>query len=299
MDGFEETTLAAGDADIHVRYGGSGPAVALLHGFPQTSTMWRRVAPLLAEHCTVVAVDLRGYGASSCPPTDPQTHAPYSKRVMAQDVATVMTALGHERFSVVGHDRGGRVAYRMALDHPARVERLAVLDIVPIDTAWENADDRFALGFWPWSLLAQPAPLPERLVGADPAAVLDTALGPAWGTPADVFDASDRAEYLGQLQDPAHLHAICEEYRAAAAIDREHDATDRATGRRITQPTLVLWSGTGPLGSWYAELGGPLALWRELAPDAVGQPVDGGHFFAEEHPVETARALRDFLTGPD
>jgi haloacetate dehalogenase len=214
---------------------------------------------------------------------------------MARDLVAVMRRLGFERFSVAGHDRGGRVAYRMALDHPEHVERLAVLDIVPIESAWRRADDRLALGFWPWSLLAQPEPLPERLVGAAPDAVIDVALGPEWGSPAETFDDETRAEYLAQLQDPDHLHAICEEYRAAAGIDREHDRADRAAGRRIACPVLALWSGSGPVGTWYSGEGGPLALWRELASDVTGHPVEGGHFFPEEHPAATAATLAGFF----
>jgi haloacetate dehalogenase len=270
--------------------------VLLLHGFPQTLRMWRAVAPILARRFSVVCADLRGYGGSGCPPSSAD-HVPYSKRAMARDLLAVMRRLGFERFSVAGHDRGGRVAYRMALDHPERVERIAVLDIVPIESAWRRADDRLALGFWPWSLLAQPAPLPERLVGAAPEAVIDVALGPEWGTPAETFDDATRAEYLAQLQDPDHLHAICEEYRAAAGIDREHDRADREAGRRIACPLIALWSASGPVGFWYAEEGGPLAVWREFASDVTGHPVDGGHFFPEEHPDATAAALAGFFAG--
>jgi haloacetate dehalogenase len=257
--------------------------------------MWREIAPILAERCSVVCADLRGYGASACPPPG-QDHAGYSKRALAADMVAVMDALGFTRFAIAGHDRGGRVAYRAALDHPDRVDRLAVLDIVPIGAAWDRADDRLALGFWPWSLLAQDEPLPERLLAGAPEAVLDHALGPAWGTPAEVFDADVRAQYLAQLRDPEHRHAICEEYRAAAGIDRAHDGADRAAGRRIRCPVLVLWSASGPVGTWYAEAGGPLALWQELAADVDGRPVDGGHFFPEEHPRETAAALSAFFT---
>ena len=284
----------AGETTIHVERGGSGPAVLLLHGFPETLAMWREIAPRLAERFTVVCADLRGYGASGCPPSA-EDHAPYSKRALARDILAVMTQLGFERFSIAGHDRGRRVAYRAALDAPERVERLAVLDVVPIDAAWDRADDRLALGFWPWSLLAQPAPLPERLVGAAPEAVIDHALSMEWGTPADTFDEDTRAEYLAQLQNPDHVHAICEEYRAAAGIDREHDHADRTAGRRIACPVLVLWSGTGPLASWYLDDGGPLELWRELTSDVTGYPVAGGHFFPEEHPTDTAEALATFF----
>jgi haloacetate dehalogenase len=295
MPEFESSIIDADETAIHVECGGSGPAVLLLHGFPETLAMWREIASLLAGRFSVVCADLRGYGASGCPPSA-RAHAPYSKRALACDMVAVMTQLGFERFSIAGHDRGGRVAYRAALDAPERVERLAVLDVVPIDTAWDRADDRLALGFWPWSLLAQPEPLPERLVGGAPEAVIDHALSMEWGTPADTFDKDTRANYLSQLQDPDHVHAICEEYRAAAGIDREHDRADRTAGRRIACPVLVLWSGAGPLASWYTDDGGPLEEWRKLAPNVTGHPVEGGHFFPEEHPRETAEALAAFFS---
>ena len=291
----QSAIVDAGETTIHVERGGVGPPVLLLHGFPETLAMWRRVAALLAERFSVVCADLRGYGASGCPPSAGD-HRPYSKRAMARDMVAVMTQLGFERFSIAGHDRGGRVAYRAALDAPERVKRLAVLDVVPIDAAWRHADDRLALAFWPWSLLAQPEPLPERLVGAVPEAVIDHALSIEWGTPADTFDEDTRAEYLAQLQNPEHVHAICEEYRAAASIDREHDRADRAAGRRIACPVLALWSGTGPLATWYDDDGGPLELWRELADEVTGHPVAGGHFFPEEHPHNTAEELAAFFS---
>jgi haloacetate dehalogenase len=204
----------------------------------------------------------------------------------------VMEWLGFRRFSVAGHDRGGRVAYRLALDHPERVARLAVLDIVPTETVWERADARFALAFWPWSLLAQPAPLPERILAAAPEAIVDAALG-GWGSPATVFPAEVRAAYIQALRAPGHAHAICEEYRAAAGLDRSHDEADR--GRRIGCPTLVLWSARGPLESWYRELGGPVGLWSAWAEDVRGGALDAGHFFPEEAPRQTAEALEDFF----
>ena len=287
-----------GGPTIHVECTGSGPPLLLLHGFPETLAMWRDIAPRLAQQLqfTVVCADLRGYGASGCPESTAPDHATYSKREMASDMVTVMARLGFERFSVVGHDRGGRVAYRLALDHPDRVVRLVVLDIVPVEAAWEWAEARFALGFWPWSLLAQPAPLPEQLVGAAPEAVIQHALSQEWGTPAETFGADVRAEYLAQLQDATHLHAICEEYRAAAGVDREHDRADRAAGRTIACPVLALWSEHGPLNSWYEKEGGPLALWRTWAPSVAGRAVPGGHFFPEEHPEATARELAAFLS---
>jgi haloacetate dehalogenase len=182
----------------------------------------------------------------------------------------------------------------MALDYPETVTRIAVLDIVTVLDAWEHADDRFALAFWPWSLLAQPAPLPERLVAAAPDAIIDDALG-AWGTPPDRFSPEIRATYIKSLDDAAHVHSICEEYRAASTIDRAHDEADRAAGRRIMCPVLVLWSGQGALASWYETTGGPLAVWRGWADDVQGRPVAGGHFFPEVQPHETAEALREFF----
>jgi haloacetate dehalogenase len=294
LEDFEAAEVETGETRIFVRRGGSGPPLLLLHGFPETHLMWRRVAPLLARHFTVVCADLRGYGRSGCPASAPD-HAPYAKRAMARDMVSVMGRLGFRRFSVAGHDRGGRVAYRLAFDHPDRVERLAVLDVLPTGEVWERADARFALGFWPWSVLAQPEPLPERLLTAAPGAVVDDALG-GWGSPAAAFDAAVRAAYIEMLRDPARAHAICEEYRAAATRDREHDAADRGGGRRIACPVLALWSGRGPLGAWYANAGGPLALWRAWAQDVQGRPLDAGHFFPEEIPEETAAALGCFFT---
>jgi haloacetate dehalogenase len=257
--------------------------------------MWGEVAPRLASSFTVVAADLRGYGASSAPPST-DDHAAYSKRTMARDMVDLMARLGFAHFSVVGHDRGARVAHRLGLDHPERVDALAVLDVLPVDDVWQRADDRLMLGYWPWSLLAQPAPLPERLLAADPEAVLDNALGGEWGTPATTFDDAVRSAYASCLHDPSRIHAICEEYRAAAGIDRDHDASDRAAGRRLACPVLVLWSADGPLDVWYAGDGGPLAIWREWAPDVRGLAVDGGHFFPEADPLGTADRLLEFFT---
>jgi haloacetate dehalogenase len=293
FSGFEAVELQTGETSIFLRHAGSGPALLLLHGFPQTHLMWRDIAPRLARHFTVICADLRGYGRSGCPPSD-SDHAPYAKRALARDMVAVMDKLGHRRFAVAGHDRGGRVAYRLALDHPACVERLAVLDVLTIADAWDRADKRLATGYWPWSLLAQPEPLPERLVSAAPDAVVDSALG-GWGSAADRFSAEVRAAYVDALRDPARVHAICEEYRAAATLDHAHDAADRAAGRRIECPLLVLWSGHGPLDSWYGDAGGPLALWRSWAENVSGRPFEGGHFFPEEMPEQTADELRGFF----
>jgi haloacetate dehalogenase len=292
-DHFASSEIDTGEARIFVRRSGSGPPVLLLHGFPQTHLMWRSVAPLLARSFTVVCADLRGYGHSSCP-VSAADHAPYAKRALARDMVAVMQELGFARFPVAGHDRGGRVAYRMALDHPDRVARLAVLDVLPTETVWQRADARFALAFWPWSLLAQPEPLPERILAAAPDAIVDHALG-EWGTPSAAFPAEVRAAYMQALQDPDHAHAICEEYRAAATIDREHDKTDRVNGRRIVCPLLVLWSARGALDAWYAEESGPVALWQAWGDDVQGQALDAGHFFPEEVPERTADALSRFF----
>ncbi|QIN83316.1 alpha/beta fold hydrolase [Rubrobacter tropicus] len=295
MDDFTTSEIWTGETTVFVRHGGSGPPILLLHGFPETHLMWRHVAPLLARRFTVVRPDLRGYGRSGCPPSAPD-HAPYSKRSMAEDLVSVMDRLGFARFSVAGHDRGGRVAYRMALDHPERIERLAVLDVLPTETVWERADRRFALAYWPWSLLAQPEPLPERVLTTLPETVVDDALG-GWGSPATAFPAEIRDAYVEALRNPFHAHAICEEYRAAATVDREHDREDRANGRRIACPLLALWSAKGPLGTWYEAEGGPLALWRGWGEDVRGYPLDAGHFFSEEAPERTAGALSCFFGG--
>ena len=293
LDGFKTAEIQTNEASIFVCWSGSGSPILLLHGFPQTHLMWRSVAPLLARNFTVVCADLRGYGRSGCPVSTPD-HAPYAKRAMAQDMVIVMERLGFPRFSVAGHDRGGRVAYRMALDHPTGVERLAVLDILPTGTVWDRADARFALAYWPWSLLAQPEPLPERILAATPEAIIDDALG-GWGSPATVFPPEVRAAYVQALRDPVHVHAICEEYRAAATLDPEHDKADRTAGRRIASPLLALWSAQGPLGTWYAEAAGPIALWRAWSDDVRGHPLNAGHFFPEEAPEETADALNRFF----
>jgi haloacetate dehalogenase len=293
MDGFTAVSIETGETSIFVRTHGSGPPVLLLHGFPETHLMWRGVAPLLARDFTIVCADLRGYGRSGCP-ASALDHAPYAKRAMARDMIAAMERLGFTRFSVAGHDRGGRVAYRMALDHPDRVDRLAVLDILPIATVWDQADARLALGYWPWSLLAQREPLPERILTTGADAIIDSALS-GWGTSADAFPAEVRAAYIDALRDPAHAHAICEEYRAAAGIDRAHDAADRASGRKIACPVLALWSANGPLDQWYVDEGGPLALWRAWSDEVRGEPVEGGHFFAEAAPQQTAGTLRRFF----
>jgi haloacetate dehalogenase len=213
---------------------------------------------------------------------------------MAADLLRVMEHFGFTRFNVAGHDRGGRVAYRMALDHPDRVDRLAVLDVLPGETVWIRATAEFALNYWPWSLLAQPTPLPEAILESAAEAIVSNALG-GWGTPVSVFPPAIREAYVRAIAEPHHAHAICEEYRAGASIDREHDRADVVTDRRIKCPILALWSEAGALGTWYGEEGGPLALWRQWGADVSGRAVNAGHFFPEEIPKETAAELQQFF----
>jgi haloacetate dehalogenase len=285
--------IDTGEASIFVRWDGAGPPLLLLHGFPQTHLMWRDVALRLARTFTVVCADLRGYGDSGCPPSTPD-HAPYSKRAMAKDLVAVMKVLGFPVFSVAGHDRGARVAYRLALDHPDRVQRLAVLDIVSTADVWARADSRFAQSFWPWSLLAQPEPLPEQLLMAAPEAIIDDALN-GWGTSAEVFPAEVRAAYVDALRGAGHAHAICEEYRAAATVDLAHDREDLRSGRKIRCPLLALWCAGGAVDTWYENEGGPLALWRRWATEVSGHRMQGGHFFPEAQPEQTSDELGRFF----
>jgi haloacetate dehalogenase len=293
FDGFSAAQVDVGETTIFIRRKGSGAPLLLLHGFPQTHLMWHRVAPALAKDFTVICADLRGYGASGKPPSR-LDRAPYAKGAMAHDMVRMMEAQGFSRFSVAGHDRGARVAYRMALDHADRLERLAVLDIVPTGEALARADARLALDYWPWSLLAQAEPLPERLILADPEIVVDDALG-GWGSDRACFPSQVRAAYIEALRDPDTVHAICEEYRAAATIDLERDTEDRHAGRRIACPVLVLWSKGSGLDKWYEDAGGPLGIWRAWAAAVTGRAVSGGHFFPEQNSAETIAELRTFF----
>jgi haloacetate dehalogenase len=287
FDGFEVRDIATRGTSIHARIGGSGPPLLLLHGYPQTHAMWHRVAPVLAERCTVVSADLRGYGDSSKPTSDPE-HAVYSKRASADDMVEVMAALGFARFMVAGHDRGGRVAHRLALDHPERVERMAVLDIVPTRTVFRATDQAIATGYYHWFFLIQPYDLPERLIGADPVYYLRRKLG-AWAA-LDNFAPEALAEYERCFSDPATIHASCEDYRAAASIDLAHDEAD--LDHRIRCPLLVLWGGRGLMERHFDVL----ATWREKAAGPLtGRALDCGHFLAEERPEETASELLAFF----
>jgi haloacetate dehalogenase len=287
FDGFTLTTMDANGVAIRVRHGGSGPGLLLLHGNPQTHVMWHRIAPRLAEDFTVVCADLRGYGDSGKPPTTPD-HAPYAKRAMALDQVEVMRQLGFDHFRVAGHDRGGRCAYRMALDHPDKVDRLAVLDIIPTLEAFRRADKRFGLGYWHWFFLAQPAPVPENLIAARRDYFLLRRSQPDGGLP-PYFTPEAYADYERCFTE-ATIHAICEDYRAAAGIDCEHDEADCGR-RRIACPVLALWGRRAQLERWYDVL----AIWRDWADDVTGHALDCGHYLAEEAPDETYRALRAFF----
>ncbi len=294
FDEFDQSNIDTGEVTINARVGGDGPPVLLLHGYPQTHAMWHAVAPHLAEYFTVVCTDLRGYGDSGKPPGGPQAgdpdHDQYSKRTMARDQVTVMAALGFERFAVVGHDRGGRVAHRMCLDHPDLISQAAVLDIAPTHKMFAAMNHEIAMGYWHWTWLAQPYDLPERMIGADPVWFLDGRLG-GWGTGLDVYHPDALADYRRCFADPATIHATCEDYRAAATIDLAHDDAD--LDQKIACPLLVLWGGRGLVDQWFD----PLAVWRERADNVSGGPIDAGHFLAEERPEETTAALLDFLTG--
>ncbi len=288
FEGFEIERVETSEAEINFVRGGDGPPVLLMHGYPQTHAMWHLVAPELAEDFTVVATDLRGYGDSS-KPFGEEDYSTYSKRAMAADQASVMTRLGFDSFAVVGHDRGGRVAHRMALDYPGRVTRLGVLDIVPTRHVFETVGKDLATAYYHWFFFIQPYDLPETLIGANPAYYLHKKLG-GWGTPLETFAPEVLAEYE-RCFDAATIHASCEDYRAAASIDLIHDDADRERGRKIECPLLALWGGRGVMEKTY-DVG---AVWREYAKDVRGKPIDAGHFLAEERPEETARELRYFL----
>jgi haloacetate dehalogenase len=285
FDGFALEHLDVGEAVLRVRHGGSGPPVLLLHGHPRTHATWHRVAPLLAGELTVVCPDLRGYGLSSKPPTTPG-HEPYSKRAMARDCLALMRRLGHERFAVVGHDRGGYVAFRLTLDHPAAVRRLVVLDDVPIGEALARCDARFASRWWHWFFLGQTAKPAERVIGLDP---------DAWyGGDPEQMGAEAFADYRRAIHDPATVHAMCEDYRAGLGVDRAHDDADRRAGRRLACPLLVLWAARDDLEELYGDV---LGVWRNWADDLRGRGLDCGHHLSEEAPAELAAELRAFLTG--
>ncbi len=291
--GFGSEWINTGSGRIFARTGGKGPPLLLLHGFSQTHVMWHRVAPKLAEKFSLVIADLPGYGWSDVPKSDAQ-HMPYSKRAMAQAMVDAMEKLGHVHFALAGHDRGGRVSYRLALDHPGRLSKLATLDIMPTYDYWLKMDYRFALKVYHWPFLAQPAPLPETLLGGNPDFYLKNKLS-SWSHTKDlsVFDPRALEHYLAAFRDPLRIHAMCEDYRAGATLDFDHDKADKDAGTKITIPMLALWGNAGIAQSAAT----PLDVWKTWATNVRGQPVNSGHFLTEEDPEATAAALLDFLGG--
>jgi haloacetate dehalogenase len=285
--GFTAHRIRTAQTEIRCVVGGDGPPVLLLHGYPQTHVMWHRVAPALARQYTVVCADLRGYGDSGKPQSDP-SHAPYSKRAMAGDMVELMRDLGHPRFRLAGHDRGGRVAHRLCLDHPDVVSHVAVLDISPTRTMYAATDMAFATAYYHWFFLIQPFDLPERLIGADPVYYLHRKLG-GWGTGLAHFDPRALAEYERCYGNPETIHASCEDYRAAASIDLEHDAATEA--QRIGCPLLVLWGERGVVHRFFK----PLDDWTAVAADVRGRALPCGHYLAEEVPDQTLAELTAFF----
>ena len=288
--GFRPRDIATPSGQMYALVGGSGPPLLLVHGYPETHAMWHHVAPVLAERFTVVAADLRGYGRSFIAPSVPG-HESYAKRAMATDMVALMDHLGYARFAVMGHDRGARVTYRMMLDHPDAVTAGVLLDIISTADLWATIDRPRILRMYHWAFLAQPAPLPEHLIGADPRDYLDGRFRrgsktlPTWLAPAALDD------YRRMFDDPARRHATCEDYRAGATCDVDHDEADLATRRQIAAPLLCLWGTRGNL----ADTPDPLALWRRWCPHIEGQSIDSGHFIPEENPSALLAAVLPFL----
>jgi haloacetate dehalogenase len=286
-DRFRTERIKTRDAEIFLRHAGEGPPLLMLHGYPQTHVIWHKVAPALASRYHVICADLRGYGDSSRPASTPD-HASYSKRAMAQDAVDVMQALGYERFSVAGHDRGGRVAHRLALDHPERISHVSVMDIAPTLHMFEHTDQNFATGYYHWFFLIQPNGFPEKLIGADVDYYLDHKLD-QWSGNLSALSPEAIAEYRRCFKDPEVIHASCEDYRAAASIDLEHDRA--SLDQKVTCPLLALWGNRGFVHRTYDVL----AAWRERAEHVEGFAVDSGHYVPEEAPDQVIDALLEFL----
>lgn len=291
--GFEQMRLSVpsedGPIEIACMVGGNGPALLLLHGFPQTKAIWHQVAPELAKNFTVVASDLRGYGASSKPHGKPD-HSSYSKRSMAKDQHALMNALGHKQFFVLGHDRGGRVSHRLAMDFPQSVLKLMVLDISPTLAMYERTSMAFAKGYWHWFFLIQPEPVPETLIGANPEYWLKNHMGRHAGT--GIFSPERWAEYLSGVSNPQGMHAMCEDYRAAATIDLEHDRADRNDGKKLRMPLRVLWGEHGLVNQCFT----PIADWQEVSDGEVtGRAVACGHYIPEELPELVIKEAEAFF----
>jgi haloacetate dehalogenase len=289
--GFDAKWIDTSIGKIFARVGGAGAPLLALHGYAQSNVMWHRIAPALAERFTLVIPDLPGYGWSAVPEAAAD-HAPYTKRAMAKVMVELMERLGHVRFRLAGHDRGGRVGYRLALDHPGRIEKLAVLDIIPTWNMWHGMDQAMASRVWHWTFLSLPAPFPETLIGKDPTFYLKWKMARQTKTKdLSAFDPRALDHYLAFFQDPLRIHATCEDYRAGRTTDLAIDEADRAAGKTIDVPLLALWGATGIPAST-----GPLAIWREWATNVSGKPIDSGHFICEENPDATAAELVAFLS---
>ncbi len=288
FEGFKQVRVNTGEVAINAFVGGQGQPLLLLHGYPQTHVIWHKIAPRLAIHFTVVAADLRGYGDSD-KPEGALDHSNYSKRAMARDQVELMRHLGFERFYLAGHDRGARVAHRLAIDHPDRVLKLALLDISPTKKMYESTHREFAQAYYHWFFLIQPKPLPEKLIGSDPQFYLRHKLGSGSAGLAP-FTSEALSEYL-RCFTPETIHASCEDYRASASIDLEHDRADAQAGHKIACPLLVLWGKRGVIERCFS----PLQDWAEVATDVCGRALDGGHYLAEELPDETCAELETFF----
>jgi len=292
IPGFEQkkVTIDSDDGPIEIacQIGGNGPPILLLHGFPQTKAIWEEVAPGLANNYTVVASDLRGYGESS-KPHGKADHSSYSKRAMAADQHALMRSLGYQQFFLLGHDRGGRVSHRLAMDFPESVLRLMVLDISPTLTMYDNTTMEFAQGYWHWFFLIQNEPIPETMIAANPEFWLKNHMGRHAGT--GIFTPQRWAEYLAGASHPQSMHAMCEDYRAAATIDLVHDRADRAVGKKLTMPLRVLWGEHGLVNKCFK----PIADWQEVAKDVTGRSVASGHYIPEECPTELIAEAKTFF----
>lgn len=292
IPGFHRQRMVLPDITLSVQQAGKGAALVLLHGFPENGMCWSRVAPELAARHHVIIPDLRGYGLSDAPPDDP-SHRTYSKRRMARDIVDLLDRLGLGQAMILGHDRGARVAYRLALDHASRVSRLGIIEIAPTADYWANWGADLAMAAYHWTFLAQPHPLPERMIGADPAAYIDWTLQ-SWtkAKTLDAFPAENLASYRRQAKDPAHLHAMCADYRSGATVDRADDEADRAAGRKITAPLRFIYGHHG----FPARTGDPAGIWRRWAEDVTASPCDSGHFVMEENPQAVLDAFLPFFS---
>jgi haloacetate dehalogenase len=284
FDGFALDHIDVGPGvTLRVRHGGSGPAVVLLHGHPRTHTTWWKVAPLLAVQFTVICPDLPGYGQSTGPTTTPD-HSPYSKRAMAAAVAELIRQLGHHVYAVAGHDRGAYVAHRLALDFAGKVQKLVIMDAVPIGAALARVDAHFAASWWHWFFLGQTDKPAERVISADP---------DAWySADPETMGQENYEDYRRAIHSPETVHAMCEDYRAGLSVDRAVDDADQDAGYRVTCPTLLLWSSRDDLEDLYGD---PLTIWHEWADNISGHSIDSGHHMAEENPGQLVTALRQFF----